>query len=80
VILFYIAFLPTFMDLSQLGTQGIVLASVLTFVGLLAGLMLIAFSASQARRKFRSPKAVRGLNRVSGSIMALAGVYLASRH
>lgn len=80
VILFYIAFLPTFMDVSALSREGIVLASLLTFVGLLAGLMLIAFSASQARRYLRSPGAVRGLNRTSGSIMALAGVYLASRH
>ncbi len=80
VILFYIAFLPTFMDVTALSGEGIVLASLLTLVGLLAGLMLIAATASQARRYLRSPRAVRGMNRVSGSIMALAGIYLAGRH
>lgn len=80
VILFYIAFLPTFMDVTALSGEGIVLASVLTLVGLLSGLMLIAATAAQARRYLRSPRAARGLNRVSGSVMALAGLYLASRH
>ena len=80
VILFYIAFLPTFMDVTALSTQGIVEASALTVIGLLAGLMLIATSAAQARRYLRSERAVRGMNRVSGSVMALAGVYLASRN
>ncbi|MBV1789616.1 LysE family translocator [Marinobacterium sp. D7] len=80
VILFYIAFLPTFLDVTVLNAEGMALVSLLTFIGLLAGLMLIAFSAAQARRYLRSPRAVKGMNRTSGSIMALAGVYLASRH
>lgn len=80
VILFYIAFLPTFMDVTALSSEGVVLASLLTVVGLLAGLMLIAATAAQARRYLRSPSAARGLNRVSGSVMALAGLYLAARH
>jgi threonine/homoserine/homoserine lactone efflux protein len=80
VILFYIAFLPTFMDLSVLTTRDIVLASVITLVGLMLGLLLIALSASWARKKFRSERAMRGLNRVAGSIMMAAGVYIGLRH
>lgn len=80
VILFYIAFLPTFMDVTALDGSGIVLAALLTLVGLLAGLMLIAQMAAQARRLLRSQRAIRGMNRTSGSIMMLAGLYLASRH
>lgn len=76
VILFYIAFLPTFMDLSQLSHEDVLLAAVLTLIALMLGLMLIAWAAARARRYFRSPQAMRGLNRVAGSIMASAGLYL----
>lgn len=79
VILFYIAFLPSFMDLSSLSVNDILLVSFLTFTGLMIGLMSIAFSAAWARRFFRSEKAMTGLNRVAGSIMISAGVYLGTR-
>jgi len=79
VILFYIAFLPTFMDLSALSPGDISLAAGLTLVALMAGLMLIAQSASRARRWFRSEPAMRSLNRTAGGLMAGAGVFLASR-
>jgi len=80
VILFYIAFLPTFMDLTILNSQDIMLAAALTLVALMLGLMLIAKMASAARRVFRSHRAMQNLNRTAGSIMVGAGVYLASRH
>ena len=79
VILFYIAFLPTFMDLTVLSAADIALASGLTFIGLLAGLMLIAIFASKARRWFKSERAMKGLNRSAGTLMIGAAGYLASR-
>jgi len=39
----------------------------------------IAFSASWARQYFKSERAMRGLNRVAGSIMAGAGIYIGVR-
>ncbi len=79
VILFYIAFLPTFIDLSLLSSSDILLACGLTFAGLMLGLMTIAAFASQARRWFQSEAAVKRLNRSAGSIMIAAGAYLVSR-
>lgn len=79
VILFYIAFLPTFMDLTVLSGADIAIASVLTFVGLLAGLMMIATFAARARIWFQSERAVKGLNRSAGSLMIGAAAYLAGR-
>ena len=79
VILFYIAFLPSFMDLSSLSANDIILVSFITFSGLMIGLMSIAVSTAWARRFFRSEKAMTGLNRVAGSIMISAGVYLGTR-
>ncbi len=80
VILFYIAFLPTFMDLTVLDNTDIALASLLTLIGLMLGLMLIALFAGKARKWFKSEAAVKRLNRGAGSIMAAAGVYLISRN
>lgn len=78
VILFYIAFLPTFMDLTVLSHTDIALAALLTLVALMAGLMLIAAGAASARNYFRSPQGARTLNRTAGSVMIGAGAYLAS--
>ena len=79
VILFYIAFLPTFMDLTQLRAEDIVLTALLTVVALMLGLMAIALFAAKARKFFQSDLAVKRLNRSAGSIMIAAGAYLASR-
>lgn len=79
VILFYIAFLPTFMDLTVLSYQDIVLASVLTLVALMLGLMLIAVCTSWARQMLRTPAATKRLNQGAGTIMMAAGAYLALR-
>ncbi|MFT6471144.1 MAG: threonine/homoserine/homoserine lactone efflux protein [Neptuniibacter pectenicola] len=80
VILFYIAFLPTLMDLTALDNIDIALAALLTLISLMSGLMLIALFASRARRWFKSERAVKRLNRGAGSIMAGAGLFLITRH
>lgn len=80
VILFYIAFLPTFMDLTTLTARDIAVAALLTVAALMLGLMLIAGSAAWASTRLRSPAAVRRLNRSAGGIMMAAGIFLATRH
>jgi len=79
VILFYIAFLPTFIDLTKLSNTDIFLISVLTFFALMLGLMMVSYGASSVRRYLKSEKAVKRLNRTAGSIMIAAGVFLVSR-
>lgn len=78
VILFYIAFLPTFIDLTVLNGTDIALVSVLTLIGLMAGLMLIAALASSLRLYVRSEGGQKTLNRTAGSAMIGAGAYLFS--
>jgi len=78
VILFYIAFLPTFIDLTLLTRTDITLAAALTLIGLMAGLMLIAAGASSARRYVQSERGHKTLNRTAGSVMIGAGTYLVS--
>ncbi|WED24825.1 LysE family translocator [Vibrio sp. JC009] len=77
VILFYIAFLPTFIDLTVLQAQDIALAASLASVALTLGLMLIAYGAARASQLLKTPVAHRRLNRSAGGIMILAGTYLA---
>jgi len=79
VILFYIAFLPTFIDLTTLNHSDIFLLSILTFFALMIGLMLVSFGASSVKRYLKSEKAIKGLNRTAGSIMFGAGIFLLSR-
>ncbi len=79
VILFYIAFLPTFIDLSILDARDIALVSVLTLFGLMIGLSSIAWFASSARRFFESEKGAKILNRSAGSVMMSAGAFLLLR-
>lgn len=80
VILFYVAFLPTFMDLTVLSASDIVLASFLTFIALLMGLMMVSVGASQARRFMKSERSMRILNKTAGGIMASAGAFLAFKN
>ena len=80
VILFYIAFLPTFMDLSALSHVEIALASFLTLIALMIGLMGIAIFAAKARQFFTSEQSVKRLNQSAGSIMIAAGVFLFTRN
>lgn len=77
VILFYISFLPTFIDLTVLKTQDIVLVSVLSSSALISGLMLIAFGAAKLAKTLKTPLAHKRLNQGAGSIMIAAGSYLA---
>lgn len=77
VILFYISFLPTFIDLTVLKAQDIALVSVLSAIALMSGLMLIAFGASRMAGMLKTPVAYQRLNRGAGSIMIAAGAYLA---
>lgn len=80
VILFYIAFLPTFIDLTSLNSQDISLVAALTFTGLLTGLMAITWAANAASAFFSSVRAVKNLNRSAGSLMIGAAAFLAVKN
>ena len=78
VMVFYIAVLPAFMDLSQVNmTHG---AQILATVGLglLLGISVFNFAASKLRQLFDSHGSMgRRIHQISGSIMMLVGVLLA---
>lgn len=78
-ILFYLALLPTFLDLDAVSPGGLVATGAVIALVLLIVCGTYAFLASRARRVFQSGKAMRRLNRVSGALMVGAGVFVATR-
>ena len=77
--LFYVALVPTLVDLNAVGLRdyGILLAA--TFVVLLAVLVPYIALASRARLLLKQPKALQRLNRVAASILAGTAAYIATR-
>lgn len=78
-ILFYTAFLPTFIDLRTLDLDDIMIATSVVLGVLIFVLVSYAWLADRSRRLFRSVKAVRLLNRSAGTVMFGAGVVIAAR-
>lgn len=79
VIVFFLALLPTVVDLDTLSWAGFVeIAGVITVV-LSTVLGVYVLVASRARRLFTSPRALRRLNRGTGVVMAGAAIAVATR-
>ena len=76
VILFYLGFLPTFINLQTLTAIDIfIISTVVTIV--LGGVMLAyAYSASSAKNLFKSKSTKRKMNIAAGSVMISAGAVL----
>ena len=79
VIVFFLALLPTVVDLRALTLPGFA-ALALTITGIASGVLTAyAFAAARARRMFTSPQAVRAINRSSGAVMAGAAITIVAR-
>jgi threonine/homoserine/homoserine lactone efflux protein len=77
-IVFYAAFLPTFVDLARIdGGDIAILAAVIVCV-LTGTNMTYGLLAARARTVFRSRRAMRTLNRTAGTMMIGAGTVVAS--
>ena len=79
VILFYGAFLPTFVDLGSLTLGDVLLLGTVVAAVLFAVLGVYAFLAARAGRAMTSSRAQRWLNRVTGGLLVGAGVAVATR-
>ncbi|MHC3994171.1 LysE family translocator [Thiomicrolovo sp. ZZH C-3] len=79
VILFYLGFLPLFVDLRTLETYDVVLIAV-ALASILGSVMLFyACSASGARAFFKSERSQKRLNRTAGSVMITTGTLLLAK-
>ncbi len=73
VILFYLGFLPTFLNLATLTSGDIVLVSSLVIVILTVILGGYSYFAARAREAIKKPRTQTIMNRVAGSVMVGAG-------
>jgi threonine/homoserine/homoserine lactone efflux protein len=78
-ILFFVALLPTVIDLASMNLTRFVEISAAMCVVLPTVLGAYAFLAARARELFTTPKSVRRLNRGSGLAMAGAAIAVATR-
>jgi threonine/homoserine/homoserine lactone efflux protein len=78
-ILFFLALLPTVIDLASMNALRFVEISAAIAIVLPAVLGTYVFLAARARELFTTPRAVRRLNRSSGMAMAGAAVVIATR-
>ena len=78
-ILFFLALLPTVVDLATLNAVRFLEISLAMALVMPAVLFTYVFLAARAREMFTTPKAVRRLNRGSGIAMAGAAVVVATR-
>jgi threonine/homoserine/homoserine lactone efflux protein len=79
IMMFYLALLPTIIDLGNVTLVGWVELTAAMVIVLMAIDIGWAVAASQARRFLRSPFAMRIANRVSATAMAGAAAAIASR-
>jgi threonine/homoserine/homoserine lactone efflux protein len=79
VILFYLGFLPTFVDLTSL--SGLDVGVIASVVSLVLGLTMLAYAyaASKARILFQDTNSQRWINRSAGSAMIATGSVLAAK-
>lgn len=77
--LFYVALVPTLVDLEAIGLRDYGLLLAATFVVLLVVLIPYMALASRARLLLKQPKSLQRLNRVAAGILAGTAAYIATR-
>lgn len=79
VILFYLGFLPTFVDLIALSNTDVTIVAFVVSLVLGSVMLFYAFMASRARKFFKSESAQNKMNKVAGSVMISTGAVLLSK-
>ncbi|MCK3780658.1 LysE family translocator [Ensifer sesbaniae] len=77
--LFYVALVPTLIDIAAIGPRDYGLLLTATFLVLLTVLVPYMLLAARARLLLKQPKALKALNRVAASVLAGTAAYIAVR-
>lgn len=73
-IIFYVGFLPTFMNIENLSSLDIFIVICIISTVLITILVIYAYLASQTSALFQSKHAIKRLNRTAGTVMICTGV------
>lgn len=79
VIVFYLAFLPTFFNLEALAVADLVAITAVTIGVLFLVMAGYVLSAAKLRKTISKPRPQKWFQRISGTLMAGAGIMLAAR-
>jgi threonine/homoserine/homoserine lactone efflux protein len=77
--LFYVALVPTLIDIRAIGLRDYAVLLVANFVVLLTVLVPYMLLASRARTLLKKPRALQILNRAAASILACTAAFIATR-
>ena len=76
VILFYLSFIPLFIDLSNIElTTGLQIASTV-YVSVFASLVVVCIAGNQIKSWINKPRSIKILNRITGTMMIFVGLLL----
>ncbi len=73
VIIFYLGFLPVFMNLEVLTTIDVILVVFIVTITLAVVILTYAYLAAKSKKLFKSKKSMQKLNKISGGVMMGAG-------
>ena len=77
--LFYVALVPTLIDVNHIGLREYGILLITTFIVLLVVLIPYTLLASRARAMLKQPRALQALNRGAASILAGTAAFIATR-
>ncbi|CAN7268112.1 LysE family translocator [Pararhizobium sp. LjRoot255] len=77
--LFYVALVPTLIDLRAIGLDEYAILVGSTFIVLMAVLIPYILLASRARLLLKQPRALKSLNRIAAGILGSTAAYIATR-
>ncbi|MBB5533519.1 LysE family translocator [Rhizobium giardinii] len=77
--LFYVALVPTLIDLRAIGLNEYAVLVGSTFIVLMAVLIPYILLASRARLLLKQPRALKSLNRIAAGILGTTAAYIATR-
>jgi threonine/homoserine/homoserine lactone efflux protein len=78
-IVFYLSFLPAFLDPRRLSSSDVVITATVVILTLAVVLLTYSYGANRVRGLLHSGRAVKNINRCAGTVMISAGVAIAAK-
>ena len=76
VILFYLSFIPLFLDLSNINLMTGIQIVVTVYFSVFASLVVVCGAGNQIKSWVTKPSSAKRLNQITGSMMVLVGLFL----
>ena len=80
IILFYLVFLPAFMNLNALSTADVLIVAMVVLSVLGSVMLTYAYIAAKAKDSLYNSKSEKYLNRIAASVMASAGIMILAKN